>query len=159
MELNLLAAQLLERLGKLGFTIATAESCTGGNIAHHITLIPGSSAVMMGGVVAYHNRIKEHVLHVNASDIERYGAVSRPVVEQMALGVKALTGADVTLATSGIAGPGGGSPEKPVGTVWMAVASPTGVVSEMIRFEGSRSDVIAYATAHVIKIALNQLEK
>lgn len=158
MDLNVLATTLLDRLGKLGLTVATAESCTGGNIAHHITLIPGSSSAMLGGVVSYHNSVKERVLNVNPADIEQYGAVSRAVVEQMALGVKALTGADLTLATSGIAGPGGGTPDKPVGTVWMAVASPLGVISEVVRFDGSRSEVIEATTGHVMTMALRQLE-
>ena len=158
MDLNQLATTLLDRLGELGLTVATAESCTGGNIAHHITLIPGSSSAMLGGVVSYHNSVKERVLRVNPADIEQYGAVSRAVVEQMAIGVKALTGADVAMATSGIAGPGGGTPDKPVGTVWMAVASPLGVVSEVVRFDGSRSKVIEATTGHVITMGLRQLE-
>ena len=77
MDLNQLATTLLDRLGKLGLTVATAESCTGGNIAHHITLIPGSSSAMLGGVVSYHNSVKERVLNVNPADIEQYGAPLR----------------------------------------------------------------------------------
>ncbi len=123
-----------------GLTLSTAESCTGGNIAHMITSVPGSSQYYRGTVVAYANDVKQRVLGVNAADLESYGAVSQPVVEQMALGVKRLIGTDFSVATSGIAGPTGGTPEKPVGTVWIAVATPGRVVSKLHRF-GPRRDI------------------
>ena len=115
------AAELVALLQQCGLTVATAESCTGGSVAAAITSVPGCSSVMLGGVVAYHNSVKAKVLGVDEALLEEYGAVSEPVVRQMVTGVAALTGADCAVATSGIAGPGGGTPEKPVGTVWVAL--------------------------------------
>lgn len=138
---------LLERLGEKGLSVATAESCTGGNIAHLITMVPGSSVSMLGGVVSYSNDVKHRVLGVKNETLAEYGAVSIPVVEQMAEGARRVTGADVSIATSGIAGPGGGSDEKPVGTVCIAVATPNGVKSHTYRFPGNRERVIDRASA------------
>lgn len=141
---------LLEKLKEARMTVATAESCTGGNIAHKITLVPGSSEAMLGGVVSYANSVKTNVLNVSDEDIERRGAVSREVIEQMAAGVCRLTGATLGIATSGIAGPGGGSDEKPVGTVWIATSFRGKVTSRCYRFAGDRSRVIESATAAAI---------
>jgi nicotinamide-nucleotide amidase len=110
-------------------TIATSESCTGGYIAHLITRVPGSSAYYKGSVLAYDNSIKKSVLGVKQKSLENYGAVSRQVVEEMALGVQNIMKVDFAIATSGIAGPTGSSEEKPVGTVWTAIATPNGVQS------------------------------
>lgn len=128
-------------------TMATAESCTGGNIAHHVTLLPGSSDFFLGGVVSYANSVKNGVLGVNMADIEKYGAVSQPVVEQMAEGAARVLGADVAVATSGIAGPGGGSPEKPVGTVWMAATDGKRTISHCFHFGTEREKNIENATS------------
>ena len=128
------------------FTVCTAESCTGGNIAHQITLVAGSSAYYVGGVVSYANEVKINTLGVPAEYIEKNGAVSKPVVEAMAIGVRKLMDADYSIATSGIAGPGGGSAEKPVGTVWMAVADRENVYSQLCNFSGNRAEVIEQAT-------------
>jgi nicotinamide-nucleotide amidase len=117
---------LLKKNAKL----ATAESCTGGYIAHLITSIPGSSAYFEGTVVSYSNEIKSNVLGVNMADIEANGAVSEPVVRQMAEGVRAKLKADYSIATSGIAGPDGGTEEKPVGTVWIAVSTPEKTIAK-----------------------------
>lgn len=114
-------------LKKRHATIATAESCTGGKIAHLLNKHAGSSAFYMGSVVAYDNSVKQDVLGVRAEDLQQYGAVSESVVRQMAEGVRRLMHTDYAIATSGIAGPDGGTAEKPVGTVWMAVATPTGI--------------------------------
>lgn len=127
-------------------TLSTAESCTGGNIAHLITTISGSSAYFNGSVVAYSNEVKNQVLGVSADDIREHGAVSSQVVEQMAEGVRRLLHTDFGVATSGIAGPTGGTPEKPVGTVWIAVSSPAGVVSRVFHFSGSRQLIIDRST-------------
>lgn len=116
-----LAAALVAELGKQSLAIATAESCTGGAVSQAITSVPGSSAVMRGAVVAYHNNVKNKVLGVGSNVLAVKGAVSEEVVRQMACGVAQLMDADCAIATSGIAGPGGGTPEKPVGTVWVAV--------------------------------------
>ena len=119
-EVGAIAVDLVSLLQKRGLSIATAESCTGGSVAAAITSVPGCSSIMLGGVVAYHNDVKTKVLGVDKETLERYGAVSEQVVMQMVQGVSVLTGADCAVATSGIAGPGGGTPEKPVGTVWIA---------------------------------------
>jgi len=109
--------------------VATAESCTGGAIGAAITSVSGSSAYFKGAVVAYHNEVKMELLKVNPDDLDTFGAVSQPVVEQMALGVQKLLKTDWAIATSGVAGPTGGSPDKPVGTVWIAIANPRGEVT------------------------------
>lgn len=129
-------------------TVSSAESCTGGNIAHHIVRIPGSSAYFMGSVVSYSNDVKANVLDVSRGDIDRYGAVSRQVVEAMARGVSHLMRSQCSIATSGIAGPDGGSKYKPVGTVWIAAKYNDTVVSECTHFEGDRDTVIESATNH-----------
>lgn len=147
---------LLHKLRQHGYSVATAESCTGGNIAHTITAIAGCSDVMRGGVVAYSNDVKSHVLAVDADTIAAHGAVSEPTVEGMAVGVRRLCAADCGIATSGIAGPGGGSPEKPVGTVWIAASTPTQTVARCYRFTGDRSAVIERATAQAL-VLLSEL--
>lgn len=116
-----LAAELVTLLAERSLTVATAESCTGGAIASTITKVPGCSDVMLGGVVAYHNDIKHRILGVSKDTLFRYGAVSEATVREMVIGVSERFGASCAVATSGIAGPGGGTPEKPVGTVWVAV--------------------------------------
>jgi len=131
-----------EALGKLliekGKTIATAESCTGGYIAHLLTSRPGSSAFYLGGFVSYDNQVKVEVLKVDKDSIEEEGAVSETVVKQMANGARNLLKTDLAIATSGVAGPDGGTDEKPVGTVWIAVASSTGVIAKKFLFEKNR---------------------
>ena len=149
---------LLEKLAEKNLTVATAESCTGGNIAHLITSVPGSSASMLGGVVSYSNDVKRNLLGVSAKSLDEHGAVSIPVVEQMALGACNATGADIAMATSGIAGPGGGSEEKPVGTVCIAVATRNGITSHTFRFPGSRDRVIDRASVTAIIMAIRATE-
>lgn len=130
-----------DRLRARGATIATAESCTGGKLASLLNKHAGSSAFYMGSVVAYDNRIKRDVLHVSETDLEQYGAVSEPVVRQMAEGVRALMGTDYAIATSGIAGPDGGMPDKPVGTVWIAWATPEGTTAECFHIGKLREQI------------------
>jgi len=150
---------LQEVIGKLlikqNKTLSTAESCTGGNIARLITGVPGSSAYFKGSVVAYENSIKENVLAVKHDDIVKYGAVSKNVVEQMALGVKNLMKTDYAIATSGIAGPGGGTDDKPVGTIWIAIAGPDMLISKKYIFSNQRELNIRRSTS----VALNKLRK
>lgn len=129
-----------------GMTFASAESCTGGNIAHQITLIAGSSNIFKGTAVTYATPMKTKVLGVPAEIIEKYTVVSQQVVESMATGVRNLMEADFGVATTGVAGPGGGSGLTPVGTVWIGVASQNGVVSKRFHFDGSRHSVIDQAT-------------
>jgi nicotinamide-nucleotide amidase len=114
-----LSQVLGELLTEKGLTLSTAESCTGGLLANEITDIPGSSRYMAGGVVAYANEIKAELLDVSVTDLKRYGAVSKEVALQMADGVRKRLKTDIGISTTGIAGPDGGSAEKPVGTVWM----------------------------------------
>jgi len=136
-------------------TLSIAESCTGGNIAHLITSVPGSSAYFTGGVVAYSNEIKTRVLDVSVSNIDTYGAVSKQVVEEMAIGVLNKFNTDFAIATSGIAGPDGGTKDKPVGTTWIAVADKTKVISKLFVFGDQRERNIQRASL----TALNMLQK
>ncbi len=133
---------LAEVVGKLllhkNMTLSVAESCTGGFISHLVTSVAGSSAWYKGGIIAYSNEVKKNLLKVSPDDINDYGAVSEQVVTQMALGVKKLLGTDYSIATSGIAGPGGGSEEKPVGTVWIAISGPGFSIAEKIIFGDNR---------------------
>lgn len=117
---------IVDRLRTQKKTLALAESCTGGNIAHRVTNVPGASEVFLGGVVSYANSAKERFVGVNAETLKNHGAVSEPVVREMAAGAREKFGADFALAVTGIAGPGGGLPEKPVGTVFIALASAAG---------------------------------
>jgi nicotinamide-nucleotide amidase len=128
-----------ERLRAAGKTVATAESCTGGAIAVALTSVPGSSDYFLGSIVAYSNTVKIKLLGVKKETIEINGAVSREVVEQMSQGVVSATGSDYGIATSGIAGPGGGTASKPVGTVWIAVAKHNKVISKEFHFGNTRS--------------------
>lgn len=130
--------------GKL--SLATAESCTGGNIAHSITMIAGSSDYYKGSVVAYSNEVKQNVLKVSEAALIEHGAVSEPVVIQMVQGVCDLLGSDCAIATSGVAGPGGGTEMKPVGTVWIAVKYKDRIESRCMHFPGVRERVIDRAT-------------
>lgn len=139
-------AQCAEVLIQQGATLSLAESCTGGNIAHLFTLIPGISKVLLGGVVAYANQVKTNFLQVPEALIEEHGAVSGPVVSRMAEGIRAQTGSDYAIATSGIAGPGGGTERKPVGTVWIAVSSAHGTSTREWHFYGTREHIIERAT-------------
>ena len=140
-------------------TLATAESCTGGTIASRFTAMSGSSQYFLCGVVSYSNEAKRDVLGVNYDDIMRYGAVSETVVRQMAEGARRISGADYAISTSGIAGPTGGSKEKPVGTVWMAVATPTRTISMMRNSGTDRSQVINRASAYAIEMLYKELKK
>lgn len=135
---NVVGRLLKER----GQTLSLAESCTGGYVSHLITSIPGSSAYYTGGVVSYANAVKMEELGIPSDMLELNGAVSQPVVEKMATGVRAALRTDWSVALSGVAGPDGGTPEKPVGTVWIAVAGPNGVQSKLVNFPGTRDLVI-----------------
>ncbi|MCD6565337.1 MAG: competence/damage-inducible protein A [Bacteroidales bacterium] len=133
-------------------TLCTAESCTGGMIAHQITTVPGSSEFFIGSVIAYSNRIKEKELGVNSATLEKEGAVSRQVVEQMAEGVRERYDTVYSIATSGIAGPAGGTLEKPVGTVWIAVAGNNGTYSRKFIFGNNRINNIRRSTLAALNL-------
>ncbi len=141
-----LAGALGVLLAQRGETLATAESCTGGNIAHEITAVSGSSLYYKGGVVAYSNEVKMQVLGVLLDTLARHGAVSGETVSEMAKGVQRLLATDCAVVTSGIAGPGGGTPDKPVGTVWVASRYKNREKVERFCFEGDRNQVITRAT-------------
>ena len=137
-----LGKQLLAR----GWTFATAESCTGGLIARRMTSVPGSSRYFLGGVVAYDNALKTGLLGVRAATLRQHGAVSEPTVREMAEGARNRLGADVTLAVSGIAGPTGGTPDKPVGTIWLAAATRDETRTQLLTLGKDRERNVQYAS-------------
>jgi PncC family amidohydrolase len=124
-------------LTKRALTIATAESCTGGLIGHTLTNVPGSSAYFRGGVIAYSNALKTKLLGVQPATLDQHGAVSEPTAREMAQGIQTLTDADIGIATTGIAGPGGGTAEKPVGSVYIGLAAEDTTVASF-HFDGGR---------------------
>ena len=133
---------LAEELGKLllekGLTLSTAESCTGGGIASVITSISGSSEYFKGGIVAYANEVKTALLGVSETTLEKHGAVSEETVQEMAKGAMKSMKTSCAIATSGIAGPGGGTPTKPVGTIWIAVACNNKIVTKKLQGDNGR---------------------
>jgi len=152
-EEDSMAGNIGKILKEKGLTVSTAESCTGGNIAHFFTLNPGSSEYFKGSVVTYSNDLKIKLLGIDPQVIAEKGAVSKEVVEAMALSARRLMGTDFAIATSGIAGPDGGTPEKPVGTVWIAVAGTEFVVSKVFNFGNHRERNIIRSS----QAALNML--
>jgi nicotinamide-nucleotide amidase len=146
-------------LRRSGRTLALAESCTGGLMAKRLTDLPGASSVFRGGVVAYENRVKASQLGVDEDDLEREGAVSGTVARQMALGVAARLGADAGIGITGVAGPDGGTAEKPVGTVWFAAAVDGHVEVRRERFAGDRSAVRERAAQAAFFLLLRLLEE
>jgi nicotinamide-nucleotide amidase len=146
------------KLREKGLTVASAESCTGGNIAHQITEIAGSSEYFVGTVVSYCNRVKNALLKVPNEILDTVGAVSQETAEQMSRGVSELLGTDCAMSTTGIAGPGGAEPGKPVGTVWIAAKYGDKLVSECFHFPGSRDRVIDRATTTAIIMLLKLLK-
>lgn len=140
-DLNVHAQRVVDKAVEKGLTLATAESLTGGLIAGALTAIPGSSAVVKGGVVSYVNEVKRNVLGVCEKDLDEFGAVSEQVACQMASGARQTLGSDIAVAVTGIAGPSGAEPGKPVGTVWIGLATSSSSAAHVFHFEGSRSDV------------------
>ena len=156
---NSLSEQLGGLLRSKGLLMGTAESCTGGRIANMVTLVAGSSDYFVGGVVSYSNEVKHNVLGVSEDSLRLHGAVSREVVEQMAQGAIRTLGCDCSVATSGVAGPDGGSPEKPVGTVWIAAALKELVVSHCYHFGTVRAENIQSAADTALTMLLELLQK
>lgn len=138
----------------MGATLSTAESCTGGLLASIITDIAGSSQYYLGGVVSYSNDLKVKMLGVEAQVLKEYGAVSAQTVAQMAEGARRLTGATYALATSGIAGPGGGSAAKPVGLVYIGLAAPEGIETFRNEFTGSRYEIKVQTVQYALELLL-----
>jgi len=148
---------LAEVLAKQGLTLATAESCTGGGLSHLLTSIPGASAFFIGGIIAYQNDIKVKLLGVPQAALVDHGAVSSPTAGAMAEGCRGRFGTDIAVSITGIAGPGGGSPEKPVGTVFVAVAvdQRTRIVEHL--FPGNREQVRQAAIAAALDLILEAI--
>ena len=145
-----IAGAVLQLLESQGQSVSTAESCTGGTVAQMLTAVPGASASYLGSVVAYDNRVKREVLGVPASALETQGAVSEAVVLAMAEGVKQQLGTTWGVATSGVAGPSGGTEDKPVGMVWMAVAGPHGSKAWVHRFGSQRARIVQRASRRIL---------
>ena len=160
-SLEKLASAVVKELSGSGKAVATAESCTGGWIAKSITDVPGSSGVFGYGVVSYSNGAKESILGVKNATLEEQGAVSKPVVEEMADGVLHLSGADIAVAVSGVAGPDGGTEDKPVGTVWFAWAVRDGadarIDTSCEHFSGDRELVRELTVAHALQGVLERI--
>lgn len=146
-------------LNDKGLTLSIAESCTGGNISKLVTSIPGCSKYFKGSVIAYDNTIKTGLLKVPDEIIQKYGAVSQQVAELMAKGIKTLTNSDCAIATTGIAGPDGGSAEKPVGTVWIAVATDKNLISRKFLFGDNRDRNIVRASLTALNMLRNLIGK
>jgi nicotinamide-nucleotide amidase len=156
-----LAAAVVNDMTATGKAVSTAESCTGGWVSKALTDIPGSSAVFHYGVVSYSNGAKEHILGVKNETLEEHGSVSEPVVEEMADGVLNLSGSDIAVAVSGIAGPDGGTKEKPVGTVWFAWARRDGgkirTETHLAHFDGDRELIRELTVVHALQGVLDRL--
>jgi nicotinamide-nucleotide amidase len=140
-------------------TLAIAESCTGGYISHLITSIPGSSVYFKGGIIAYSNSIKEDTINVKYETLQKYGAVSEETVKEMADGIRQRFNTDYAVATSGIAGPGGGTPEKPVGTVWIAISGPDGSTTKKLTILKDRSSNIKYSSVSALVLLWQRLSQ
>lgn len=151
-----------EELGNLlkskKLSLSTAESCTGGGVAAAITSVVGSSEYFMGGIVAYSNDVKVSLLHVSSETLEKYGAVSRETVMEMAAGAMNTLKTDCAIATSGIAGPGGGSLEKPVGTIWIAVAYKNEIVTVMQTGDNGRAKNVQNAIQNAMDLLIEILK-
>lgn len=154
-EQQTLAGAIGEILNKKGASLGTAESCTGGNVAHHITEVAGCSSYFKGSVVAYSNEIKAKLLGVKLNTLDEYGAVSEQTIKEMVLGTIQHLDVDYAVATSGIAGPGGGRPDKPVGTIWIAVGDKNRVFTKRLQLGTNRARNIQLTTT----IVLNTLRR
>ena len=149
---------LANNLSAQNLKVTCAESCTGGLLAANLTRLPGSSAWFDMGFVTYSNEAKQQMLNVNPTTLAHYGAVSEEVVREMALGALIASKADYALSISGVAGPSGGSEEKPVGLVWFGVASKKRIWAEFKVFNGDRDQVRAQAVQHAIQLLLSKLD-
>ncbi len=141
-----------------GLTLTVAESATAGLISARIVNVPGSSAYFLGGIVSYHNNVKQNVLGVKAETLSRYGAVSEQCAKEMAQGVRLLLKSDIALADTGIAGPGGESPEKPAGLFYLAISTPQEIYVQKHIFEGNRMQIRLMATEKALLMLINYLE-
>ncbi len=154
---NKLAVELAEKLAVSGLTVAAAESCTAGRVATALTLVPGSSAYFQGSVVAYSNQMKVELLGVPVEVISRYGAVSEECAKAMAEGARRKMNVKAAVSTTGIAGPDGGSSHKPVGLVWLAVATDKGTISRQKQFSGDRNEICSAACDEALSLLLSTI--
>lgn len=150
-NLDELASHVIEIFREKGLSLALAESCTGGMIAETITNVAGASDIFYGSAVTYVNSAKEHILGVAHETLEKHGAVSSECAEEMACGARRVYGADVAMSVTGIAGPGGGSEAKPVGTVWFGLATKDGAETFRRRFDGDRAAVRRQTVEEVLR--------
>lgn len=155
LEKKILSKEINNLFWKEELTLSTAESCTAGNIASIITAIPGSSRFFKGGIIAYSNEIKENLLGVKPETLEKYGAVSEETVIEMVKGAMKSMNSDCAIATSGIAGPTGGTPGKPVGTIWIAAAKKEEIITIKLEGDEGREKNIAKSTLNALKLLLN----
>ena len=151
--------ELADVLRSYNLTIGTAESCTGGTLVSHMTSFPGSSAYVKGGIVAYSNEVKAAVLGVSEEDILQHGAVSETVVQQMVRGAQRVLACDCAVATSGISGPSGGTEEKPVGTVWIAVAYAEKIQTRRCRFIGTRAEHVQETEKEALRMLITLIKE
>lgn len=151
------ATAIIRELTARALTLGLAESCTGGLVAKRLTDPAGASAAIVGGIVAYANSVKEDILGVGADTIARYGAVSAETAREMASGARRVLGADIALSITGIAGPTGGSAEKPVGTVWIGIARGERTEAEHFRFDGERDTIRTRAADAALDLLWREL--
>lgn len=149
---------VIKLLKEKNLMLGVAESCTGGQVAATLTKVPGVSDVFAGGVVAYSNEVKHIALGVSPDTLAEFGAVSEPTVCEMAEGVRVMLGTDVGIATSGVAGPGGGTPDKPVGTIWIACATDHGTVAKHLKLGQYREQNITLTTNYVLNLLREQIK-
>jgi PncC family amidohydrolase len=147
-----LAEDVLELSRARGWTLATAESCTGGLVGARLTEVPGASDAYVGGVVAYSDDVKREQLDVRADTLQEHGAVSQETAAEMAAGARRALAADVAVAVTGVAGPGGGTPDKPVGLVFLTVESPDGDSTERLHLEGDRQAIREQAAGAALRL-------
>ena len=150
---------IIEQLSSKNETLAVAESCTGGMLAHLLTSVPGASKSFYGGIVSYDNSVKMNLLGVSQDILDQHGAVSKECVEQMAIGARKALNTTYAIATSGIAGPSGGTPDKPVGTVWIGVSSDNGTETFRLKFNSDRKRNIERFSSSALHILLNKIKK
>ncbi len=153
-----LEQKVAEQLTKNKMTVSVAESCSGGLLGHRLTNIPGSSNYFLGGVIVYANSAKIKLLGVDASAIKKYGAVSKPVAKQMASAVREILKTDFGISITGIAGPAGGTKEKPLGLTYIAVARREKILCQEFHFKGTRLSIKTQATQQALKLLLKQVQ-
>ena len=156
-EVSVVLNALHARLIATNQTVSVAESCTGGLLGAALTELPGSSCYFLGGIQAYANDVKEGLLGVSHETLVSFGAVSEEVASQMANGIQRLTGSDWAISTTGVAGPDGGSDEKPVGTVWISLVGCDGLYSQKLELDGDRTDVRQGSVRGALSMLLERL--